>query len=73
VHVDGGVPVEVAQTLGDSIAGRLSVSPDGKLLGYIYDQYSGTSKPGWKLVAIPALGGLPIKTFEVPGGVSGPR
>jgi Tol biopolymer transport system component len=73
VPVKGGTPVEIAETLGDGIAGRLSISPDGKLLSYIYDRYSGATKPGWKLVVIPAGGGPPIRTFEVPGGVSGPH
>lgn len=73
VPVEGGTPVEIAETLGDTIAGRLSVSPDGKLISYIYDKYSAAIKPGWKLVVIPAGGGPPIKTFEVPGGASGPR
>jgi Tol biopolymer transport system component len=47
----------------------LSVSPDGNYLAYPYDQYNGTSAPGWHLAVIPANGGAPAKTFEVPGGI----
>jgi Tol biopolymer transport system component len=69
----GGSFVEIAETLGDGIAGRLSISPDGEYIAYIYDQYSGTITPGWKLVVIPAGGGPTLTSFEVPGGASGPR
>ena len=71
--VEGGTFVEITELLGDGIAGRLSVSPDGKYIAYIYDKYTGTTTPGWKLVVIPADGGPPAKAFEVPGGASGPR
>ena len=71
--VESGSFVAVAETLGDGIAGRLSLSTDGAYIAYIYDQYSGTTTPGWKLVVIPSGGGPPVKTFDVPGGAIGPR
>jgi eukaryotic-like serine/threonine-protein kinase len=73
VSVEGGNPVESADILGDGIAGRLTISPDGKFLAYLYDKYSGTATPGWKLAVIPVNGGRPVKEFEVPGGIAGPR
>jgi Tol biopolymer transport system component len=48
----------------------LSVSPDGNFLAYPYDQYNGTSAPGWHVAVILTNGGgAPVKTFEVPGGI----
>ena len=69
IPVEGGVPQEVSGILGEGICGRMSVSPDGNFLAYPYDQYNGTSAPGWHLAVIPANGGAPAKTFEVPGGI----
>jgi eukaryotic-like serine/threonine-protein kinase len=69
VSVEGGTPKEVAGILAEGISGRLSLSPDGRFLAYPYDQYNGTTAPGWHLAVIPANGGAPVKTFDVPGGI----
>lgn len=69
ISVEGGASTEVAEVLGDGICVRLSPSPDGKFLAYPYDQYNATSTPGWHLAVIPANGGAPVKTFDVPGGI----
>jgi len=69
----GGTPLEVAENPGDVISGRLSVSPDGKLLAYLYDRYSATPTPGWKLAVIPVNGGQALKNLDVPGGIAAPR
>jgi len=71
--VEGGTPMEVAQVLGNQIAGRLSVSPDGKLLAYPYDQYTEVPSPGWNLAVIAMNGGQPQRTFKVPGGIHDAR
>lgn len=73
VPIGGGPPVEIAEVSGDFIAGRLGVSPDGTLLAYLYEQYTGTATPGWKLAVIPVRGGPMLKILEVPGGIGGPR
>jgi WD40 repeat protein len=69
IAVEGGVSQQVSRILGEGICGRMSVSPEGNFLAYPYDQYNGTSAPGWHLAVIPANGDAPAKTFEVPGGI----
>ena len=73
VPIEGGTPVEVADIPGDFIVGRLSISPDGKLLAYLYERYRGTDTPKWKLAVTSVNGGPTLNVFEVPGGVQGPR
>ena len=73
IPTEGGTPIEVADNPGDVIAGRLSISPDGKLLAYPYDRYSGTVAPIWKLAVIPVNGGQAVKVLDVPGGIRAPR
>ena len=73
IPVAGGSPVQIAEIMGDDISGRLSVSPDGQFLAYPYSRYSSAAGPGWNLVIIPAGGGPPVKTFNVPIGFSGTR
>jgi Tol biopolymer transport system component len=73
VPIDGGTPVEISEIPGDFIVGRLSVSPDGKLLAYLYERYRGTTAPGWKFAVTSVDGGPTLKIFEVPGGIQGPR
>ena len=69
VPVEGGTPVQLGEILGTQISGRLSLSPDGKLLAYPYDQYTETGAPGWHVAVIQVNGGAPVKTFDVPGGI----
>jgi DNA-binding winged helix-turn-helix (wHTH) protein len=64
ISVEGGSPVDVAFLLGDTPLGNLTVSPDGKLLAYPYQQYS---PPRVALAIIPATGGAPLQTFTLPG------
>jgi DNA-binding winged helix-turn-helix (wHTH) protein/Tol biopolymer transport system component len=73
VPVEGGMPVEIARILGDSIVDRLSVSPDGKFLAYPYSQSTNSQAVGWNLVVIPAGGGPPLTTFKVSGEIRNPR
>jgi Tol biopolymer transport system component/DNA-binding winged helix-turn-helix (wHTH) protein len=73
VPTEGGAPVEISQIPGDFIVGRLSVSPDGKLLACLYERYRGTTTPGWKLAVISVQGGATLRIFEAPGGIQGPR
>ena len=72
VPIEGGTRMEISETPGDFIVGRLSVSPDGKLLAYLYEQYRGTT-PGWKFAVVSTEGGPTLKTFQAPGGIQGPR
>jgi Tol biopolymer transport system component len=55
------------------ISGRLSISPDGKLLAFLYDRYSATPTPGWKLAVIPVNGGQVVNNLDMPGGIAAPR
>jgi len=64
----GGDPIEIAKSPGYEIRSRLSISPDGKLLVYAYDE--ALPATGTKLAVIPASGGAPLQTFEVPSDVS---
>lgn len=73
IPTEGGNPVEVADNPGDLISGRLSISPNGTLLAYAYDEYSGTITPGCKLAVIPVNGGQAVKVLDVPGGIGAPR
>jgi DNA-binding winged helix-turn-helix (wHTH) protein/Tol biopolymer transport system component len=73
IPVEGGMPVEIAEILGDNIVDRLSVSPDGTLLAYPYTEYANTVTPGWNLAVISVRGGPPLKTFKVSGGIRNPR
>jgi Tol biopolymer transport system component len=66
IPLEGGAPVEIAQVLGDSIMGNITVSPDGKFIAYPYSAYTGTS-PGRHLAVIPATGGSPVNVFDMPG------
>jgi len=72
ISVNGGAPSVVSRILGDSIAGWLNVSPDGKLLAYPYTRYSNTPAPGWTLVVMSVKGGDPLRTFNIPGDFLGP-
>jgi DNA-binding winged helix-turn-helix (wHTH) protein/Tol biopolymer transport system component len=69
IPIEGGVSVEIAQILGEHMAGRLSISPDGKFLAYPYADSS--PAPTIKLAIIPAEGGSPTKVLRAPGVVWG--
>jgi DNA-binding winged helix-turn-helix (wHTH) protein/Tol biopolymer transport system component len=71
--VAGGPRTEIAKVQGDSISGRMSVSPDGQFIAYPYTQYTNSPGAGWALAVIPARGGPPIKTFHLMAGFVGAR
>ena len=66
----GGSPSPIADVLGDTLFGALTVSPDGRFLAYPYQQYS---PPFVALAVIPERGGPPQKLFKVPGFVGALR
>lgn len=67
--VEGGTPFALTRTLGDSIIGRLSLSPDGLLLAYPYTEYTNKPEPGWHLAVISSDNGLPVHVFKIASGV----
>jgi len=69
---EGGTAVTLARTLGDSIIGGLSLSPDGRLLAYPYTEYTNTSEPGWHLAVISSENGRSAHIFKVPSNIGGP-
>ena len=66
VPMDGGTPVQIAEVLGDGIAGDISVSPKGQFIAYPFNHYTGPARPGYEVAIIPVGGGAPVKTFDVP-------
>jgi DNA-binding winged helix-turn-helix (wHTH) protein/Tol biopolymer transport system component len=64
----GGDPIEIAKSPGYEIKPRLSISPNGKLLAYAYDE--ALPATGTNLAVIPDSGGEPLQTFKVPSDVS---
>lgn len=64
----GGDPIEIAKSPGYEILGRLAISPDGKFVGYAYDE--ALPATGTKLAVIPVSGGALLQTFKVPSDVS---
>jgi DNA-binding winged helix-turn-helix (wHTH) protein/Tol biopolymer transport system component len=73
VSMFGGMPQYVSDVPGDSISGRLALSPDGKLLAYPYTQFGRVPSEGWKIAVMPATGGRLLRQFEVPTGFRGVR
>ena len=73
IPVEGGTREQIAVVQGDTISGRMSVSPDGQFIAYPYTQYGNSPSAGWALAVIPASGGPPLKTFHVPPGFTGAR
>jgi WD40 repeat protein len=69
ISVDGGTPVEIATVLGENVDGRITISSDGKMLAYPYEEFTPT--PKMKLAIIPVEGGPPINILDAPGGVYG--
>jgi eukaryotic-like serine/threonine-protein kinase len=66
IPVEGGTPVKIAEVLGVFMVGRMSISPDGTLLAYPYEEY--TPAPVLKLAIIPTQGGGPARIMTAPGG-----
>jgi len=71
--VDGGPETEVATVLGDTLAGNLSISPDGKLLAYAFRQHSDPKTLAWYLAVIPTTGRGPVVRIKVPQIAIGPK
>jgi DNA-binding winged helix-turn-helix (wHTH) protein/Tol biopolymer transport system component len=73
IPIEGGARTEIAKVQGDSISGRMSVSPDGQFISYPYTQYTNSPSGGWALAVIPVGGGPPIKSFHLVTGFVGAR
>ena len=71
--VGGGPAVELAQGLGETVAGRLTISPDGKLLAYAYRQRSDTQGLAWYLAILPTTGRGSVMKIKVPQIAMGPK
>ncbi|HUQ30822.1 MAG TPA: protein kinase [Pyrinomonadaceae bacterium] len=69
VPVGGGTPEEIINRL----AINPTVSPDGRLIAYLFTEAPDLSAPPNRMAIIPFEGGEPIKTFEIPGGLAGAR
>ena len=59
VGIDGGPPVQ----LTDRVSQLPSISPDGKLIAYFYNDEQANNQP--KLSLIPFAGGAPVKTIDL--------
>lgn len=66
VPITGGVPSYISDALGDALATRLAISPDGRLLAYQYTQYGRVPSEGLKLAVFPIDGGAPLKPPDLP-------
>jgi DNA-binding winged helix-turn-helix (wHTH) protein/Tol biopolymer transport system component len=64
ISIEDGSTASVAKVLGDTLFGNLTISPDGTLLAYPYQQYS---PPLVALAVLSSKGGPPIKQFRMPG------
>jgi eukaryotic-like serine/threonine-protein kinase len=69
VPLGGGSPVELA----NREASNPVVSPDGKLIAYLYTEAAAPDAPPNRIAVIPFEGGEPVKTFEIPAGLGGAR
>lgn len=67
--VEGGPSVKVADVLEDGMVGNLTLSPDGKLLAYPFEEHHPV--PKMKLAVISVDGIAPPKVLTAPGGVFG--
>jgi Tol biopolymer transport system component len=66
ISIDGGQPAEIAKVPGKWMVGSLSLSQNGKMLAYPYQEdqpNSSSNQLSCVLVVIPSDGGTPIKTF----------
>jgi Tol biopolymer transport system component len=64
ISVEDGSTADLAKVLGDTLFGNLSISSDGKLLAYPYQQYA---PPLVAIAVLSSKGEPPIKQFQVPG------
>jgi serine/threonine protein kinase/Tol biopolymer transport system component len=60
VAIEGGTPAQLTKHPGE----YPSISPDGKLVAYFYADEQANNQP--KLSIIPAAGGEPVKTIDLP-------
>jgi hypothetical protein len=73
VPILGGPALYISDVPGDQLSGRLTVSPDGKLLAYPYTQYGRVPSEGWNIGVMPVSGGHLVKQFKMAGGFLGVR
>jgi DNA-binding winged helix-turn-helix (wHTH) protein/Tol biopolymer transport system component len=64
--IEGGIESKVATVLGKSRAGNICVSPDGKLLAYLYEETD--PKPVARFEVLEIEGGRPIRLLPGPVG-----
>jgi eukaryotic-like serine/threonine-protein kinase len=69
VPTGGGTPIEVINGKGVNPA----ISPDGKLLAFLFAEAAVPDVPPNRIAIIPFEGGERLKTFEIPGGLGGAR
>jgi DNA-binding winged helix-turn-helix (wHTH) protein/Tol biopolymer transport system component len=67
--LEGGLSATVADVLEDGMTGNLTISPDGKLLAYPFEEYRPV--PKMKLAVIAADGEALPKVLDAPGGIYG--
>ncbi len=66
VPVVGGSPKEIGDVRGDQVAGGLTISPDGKLLAYVFAQFGRVPAEGWNIAVSGIEGGPPRKILKAP-------
>ncbi|MGA9729340.1 MAG: winged helix-turn-helix domain-containing protein [Candidatus Acidiferrales bacterium] len=71
VSIEGGSATDVVENPGESIPGRVAISPDGQLLAFPYDV--STPEPALKIAVVRIGGGPLVRTFDVPEEINGPR
>lgn len=69
VPIDGGRSAKVADVLEDGMMGNLTISPDGRMLAYPFEEYHPV--PKMKLAVISIDGKAPPRVLDAPGGVFG--
>ena len=69
VPLAGGNPVQITDREGLNPV----VSPDGRLLAYLYTEAPDPGAPPNRIAVIPFEGGDPVKTFEIQPGLGGAR
>jgi Tol biopolymer transport system component len=69
VPLAGGAPAQIIEREGLNPV----VSPDGRLLAYLYTEAQAPDAPPNRIAVITFEGGDPVKTFEIPPGVAGAR